>query len=181
MEVEPGVEREFTLYVRPQFALGNPGFDLLRLRSSSDVPIELISVRSGTDAVLRLGGGQTRGPTCQKMRLRGRLGSAELSRPVLGRQRVYELKFKTKVFLQSTVFSAELERRTRPGRVQRVSGGDASALVSSQTLVVVSDLEETQLLRDVRVEPVRLHPTATELTTACALSCPSTTSKGKSA
>ena len=53
------MEREFTLYVRPQFALGNPGFDLLRLRSSSDVPIELVSVRSGTDAVLRLGGGQT--------------------------------------------------------------------------------------------------------------------------
>ncbi|MGB1890955.1 MAG: FlgD immunoglobulin-like domain containing protein [Candidatus Latescibacterota bacterium] len=158
-EVEPGVEREFTLYVRPQFALGNPGFDLLRLRSSSDVPIELVSVRSGTDAVLRLGGGQTLWPGVLEDALEED-GSVALSfpRPVLGGNGVYELKFKTKVFLQSTVFSAELERQTRPGRVQRVSGGDASALVSSQTLVVVSDLEETQLLRDVRVEPRAFTP-----------------------
>ena len=86
-EVEPGVEREFTLYVRPQFALGNPGFDLLRLRSSSDVPIELISVRSGTDAVLRLGGGQTLWPGVLEDALEED-GSVVLSFPRLsGRQR----------------------------------------------------------------------------------------------
>jgi flagellar hook assembly protein FlgD len=62
------------------------------------------------------------------------------------------------VFLQSTVFSAELERQTRPDRVQKVSSGDASALVSSQSLVVVSDLEKTQLLRDVTIVPAVFTP-----------------------
>ncbi len=153
-QVEPGVEREFTLYIKPQFANGNPGFDLLRLRSSSDVPIELISVRSGSDAALRLGGGQALWPgTLEEVREEDGAVALRFPRPVLGGNQTYELKFKTKVFLQSTVFSAELERQTRPGRIQRVSGGDASALVSSQTLVVVSDLEETRLLRDVSVEP----------------------------
>lgn len=153
-QVEPGIEREFILYVKPQFASGNPGFDLMRLRSSSDVPIELVSVRAGADAALRLGGGSDLWPgVLQDERDADGAVALRFPSPVLRGNQIYELKFRTKVFLQSTVFSVELERQTRPGRVQRVSSGDASALVSSQTLVVVSDLEDTQLLRDVVVNP----------------------------
>jgi hypothetical protein len=153
-QVEPGVEREFTLYMQPLFAVGNPGFDLLRLRSSSAVPIHLLSVRAGPDAVLRLGGGQELWPGLLEESL-GEDGAVELRfpTPVRGGNQTYELKFSTKVFLQSTVFSVELERQTRPGRVQKVSSGNASELVSSQSLVVVSDLGETQLLREVQVVP----------------------------
>ncbi len=153
-QVEPGVEREFTLYIKPEFAAGNPGFDLLRLRTSSVAPIELLSVRSGPDAVLRLGGGQDLWPGILTASEEEQ-GAVELRfpTPVLGGNQTYELKFKTKVFLQSTIFSAELERQTRPGRVQKISNGDASTLVSSQSLVVVSDLEKTKLLRDVSIVP----------------------------
>ncbi len=153
-QVQPGVEREFTLYVQPLFATGNPGFDLLRLRSSSAVSIQLLSVRAGPDALLRLGGGQELWPGLLQ-ESQSEDGALELRfpTPVLGGSQTYELKFITKVFLQSTVFDVELERQTRPGRVQKVSSGDASQLVSSQSLVVVSDLEQTQLLRDVQVVP----------------------------
>jgi hypothetical protein len=158
-QVEPGTEREFTLYIKPEFATGNPGFDLVRLRTSSAAPIELVSVRAGPDAVLRLGGGQALWPGILQDE-EGEEGAIELRfpTPVLGGSQTYEVKFKTKVFLQSTVFSAELERQTRPDRVQKVSSGDASALVSSQSLVVVSDLEKTQLLRDVTIVPAVFTP-----------------------
>ena len=78
--------------------------------------------------------------------------------PVLRGSPIYEIKFRTKVFLQSTTFTAEFERASRPGRVQVVSGGDASALVSSQSLVVVSDLERTRLLENVQVVPRAFTP-----------------------
>jgi hypothetical protein len=153
-QVEPGIEREFTLYIKPEFASGNPGFDLVRLRTSSAVPIELLSVRAGPDAALRLGGGQELWPGIL-VESQDEHGAVELRfpTPILGGNQTYELKFKTKVFLQSTVFSAELERQTRPGRVQKISSGDASTLVSSQSLVVVSDLDKTKLLRDVAIVP----------------------------
>ena len=58
-QVEPGVEQDFVLYLRPEFAAGiHPGFDRLRLRSSSATPIELLSVRSGGDTALRAGAGR---------------------------------------------------------------------------------------------------------------------------
>lgn len=45
----PGQEQEFVLYLRPQFAGANPGFDQLELRSSSSLPFELVSVLAGQD------------------------------------------------------------------------------------------------------------------------------------
>ena len=45
-----------------------------------------------------------------------------------------------------------------PGLTQQVSSGDASSLVSSQSLVVVSDLGNTGLLRSVRITPSIITP-----------------------
>ena len=153
-QIEPGVEQDFTLYLQPEFAVGNPGFDRLRLRSSSAAAIELLSVRSGGDTALRIGAGQDLWPG-ELLLEPGAEGEVELvfPAPVLRGNPIYEIKFRTKVFLQSTTFTAELERASRPGRVQVVSGGDASTLVSSQSLVVVSDLERTRLLENVQVVP----------------------------
>ena len=153
-QVEPGVEQDFVLYLRPEFAVGNPGFDRLRLHSSSAAPIELLSVRSGRDTALRGGGGRRLWPG-ELVLEQGREGEVELifPEPVFRGSSIYEIKFRTKVFLQSTTFTTELEQTSQPGRVQLVSDGDASSLVSSQSLVVVSDLERTRLLKDVAVVP----------------------------
>ena len=153
-QVEPGVEQDFVLYLRPEFAAGNIGFDRLRLYSASAAPIELLSVRSGGDTALRVGGGRKLWPG-ELVLEQGAEGEVELAfpEPVSRGSSIYELKFRTKVFLQSTTFTAELEQASQPGRVQLVSDGDASSLISSQSLVVVSDLERTRLLKDVAVVP----------------------------
>ncbi len=158
-QVEPGVEHVFTLYLRAEFAAGNPGFDRLRLRSSSAAPIELLSVRTGGDAALRTGAGRDLWPGELDLE-EGAEGEIELTfpEPVLRGTPIYQIEFRTKVFLQSTTFSTELERASRPGRVQMVSSGDASSLISSQSLVVVSDLEQTRLLVDMAVVPAVFSP-----------------------
>jgi len=158
-QVEPGMEQEFTLYVRPEFAAGNPGFDRLRLRSSAAAPLELVSVRAGQDRSLRLGTARRVWPGEREVG-RGEEGGVELifPEPVVRGGTTYEIRFRTRVFLQSTIFAAELERLTRPGIVQTISPGDASQLVSSQTLVVVSELQETRLLADVAVVPAAFTP-----------------------
>ena len=153
-QVEPGVEQDFVLYLRPEFAAGNPGFDRLRLGSSSAAPIELLSVRSGGDTALRVGAGRQLWPG-ELVLEQSTEGAVELvfPEPVSRGSSIYEIKFRTKVFLQSTTFTTELEQTSQPGRVQLVSDGDASSLVSSQSLVVVSDLAQARLLKDVAVVP----------------------------
>jgi len=157
-QVEPGIEQEFTLYVRPEFGAGNPGFDRLRVRSSSTASMELVSVRAGSESQLRLGSARQLWPG--SLELEEDEGMVELGfpNPVVRGSDIYAVDFRTRVFLQSTVFSVELERANRPGIVQRVSPGDASGLVSSQGLVVVSDLQETDLLGEVAVEPAVFTP-----------------------
>lgn len=158
-EIEPGFEQEFTIYMKPEFSESNPGFDVLRLRSSSAVPLELLSVRKGIDEAFRFGSSEILWPGILKPTAVGD-GVVELDfpKPVFQGRQIYELKFKTKVFLQSTSFVVELERKSMPGLTQQVSSGDASSLVSSQSLVVVSDLGNTGLLRSVRITPSIITP-----------------------
>jgi len=151
--VEPGQEEEFILYVRPQFGAGNPGFDRMRLRSSSAEPLELVSVRSGTENLLRRGAGLTLWPGRLRVE-RGGEGALDLvfAAPV-SRGTLYAIRFRTRVFLGNTQFSAHLLHGTFPGRVQQISAGDATGLVPSQSLVAVADLENARLLDDVAVVP----------------------------
>ncbi|NKB67600.1 MAG: hypothetical protein GKR89_11095 [Candidatus Latescibacteria bacterium] len=152
--VVPGVEAQFTLYMRPRFGPGDAGFDRLRLRSSSSAPIGLQRLQRGSAGALRLGAGRDLWP-----------GEAELSaledggielafpRPITGGTEIYAATFATQVFLIGTTFSAELTRATRPGVVQVASAGEAAELVESQSLVVVADLQGASLLHGVEVVP----------------------------
>jgi len=152
--VPPGSDEEFTLYLRPFFGGGNPGFDRLRLSSSASVPIEPVEVRSGSDTQLRLGAGRLLwpGPATVETDSAGALDIG-LPQPVIGGSQVIAVTFRTKVFLQSTRFSAALSRVSRPGLVQLASNGDASGLAASQSLVAVSDLRGVPLLDNLRLEP----------------------------
>jgi len=155
--VAPGQEEEFTLYLKPRFGTGNPGFDRLRLRSSSSAPIELLELRSGSDGELRSGGGRRLWPGTWRLE-EGKELSLAPPRPINSGQVVYALRFRTRVFLQSTVFAAALERQTRPGTAQEISQGDASQLAQSQSLVVVSELGDQPLLDEVEVVPPLFTP-----------------------
>lgn len=151
--VEPGQQQEFTLYLRPQFGAGNPGFDRIHLRSSSAENLELVSVRSGTESLLRQGAGLTLWPGRIQVE-RGDEGALDLIFPApVERGTLYIIRFRTRVFLGNTLFSAYLTHGDFPERVQQISAGDATGLTPSQSLVAVADLEEVRLLEDVAVVP----------------------------
>jgi hypothetical protein len=153
-EVAPGGEQEFSLYIRPIFAPQDTGFDRMRIHSSSSVPIELISLKAGSDQRLRFGSARTLWPGEVEMRPLED-GSVELLFPetVEDGEQIYAVRFRTQVFLSGTTFGAELMHAGRPEVVQTVSEGDASALVKSQSLVVVADVEGFPLLSRVRAVP----------------------------
>ena len=152
--VEPGADQLFSMYIRPVFGPGNSGFDRIRLHSSSSVPIELVSFRQGSEAQLRVGTGRDLWPGPLELE-RLEDGSVELAfpAPVTGGRSLYEVRFRTRVFLSGTVFGAELKRATRPRIVQAISEGDAGSLTASQSLVVVADVENFPLLDRVRSQP----------------------------
>jgi hypothetical protein len=156
--VEPGQEEEFTLYVQPQFGAGNPGFDRIRLRSSSAEELELVSVRSGTESLLRQGAGLTLWPGRIQVE-HGDEGALDLVFPAPVEQGIlYVIRFRTRIFLGNTLFSAYLAHGDFPERVQQISAGDATGLAPSQSLVAVADLGDVRLLDDVAVVPPTFTP-----------------------
>ena len=153
-QVAAGEEQEFRLYLRPVFGRGNPGWDRLRLRSSSSARIEVVSVRAGRDESLRLGTARALWPG--KMQVEsGEEGQVELvfPEPVVGGEMIYAITFRTRVYLSNTLFTAELSRQTRPHVVQMATEGEATTLAKSQSLVVHADLQESVLLRDMEIDP----------------------------
>ena len=70
----------------------------------------------------------------------------------------YAFRFRTRVFLQSTVFSVQLQSSEQPDLLQEVVGGDATQVVATQSLSVVSRLTENSLLEDVQIEPRAITP-----------------------
>ncbi|MFH1570851.1 MAG: FlgD immunoglobulin-like domain containing protein [Gemmatimonadota bacterium] len=152
--VAPGVDQDFTLYLKPEPRPGDPGFDRLRIRSSAVAPIVPLSLRAGSDPDLRYGSarqlwpGEVVADTLED-------GSLELvfPAPITGGDEVYALRFRTRVFLQGTTFSAEMSHAARPGVVQGAVRGNASELAPGQGLVVTADLSGTRLLQELRVEP----------------------------
>ena len=162
--VEPGVVQEFTLFIRPLFAVGNPGFDRLRLRSASSAPIELISVRAGTDTQLDRGTARSvwPGTLAAEMSDEGDISlmfpEAVRAGPRIRAEPVYELRFRTKVFLQSTAFGVELENSRRPRLIQEARSGNATQWVASQSLVVISDLQSSSLIEGISVVPPVVTP-----------------------
>ena len=157
-QIQPGVDEEFTLYVRPRFSANNPGFDRLRIGSSSVAPIEIIDVRSGSESQLRFGAGQQLWPgTLQIERTADEEVELVFPAPVR-RANLYAIRLRTQVYMGNTQFVAHLSNSQFPERVQQISAGDATPLVASQSLVAVTDLSESDLLTDVRIHPTVCTP-----------------------
>ena len=157
--VKPGAENEFRLYFNPLARPDDLGFTRLRLTSSSSAPIELVELRLGTDDQLRFGGATPLwpGPVQVEPLETGDLELVFLE-PIGADTDVLELRFRTRVFLPSTTFGIQLSHPDRPNVVQTVDPGDASALQTSNSLVVVSDLRDFPLLGELSVQPPLFTP-----------------------
>ena len=119
VEVAPGVEREFSYFVR---APTTTGFDQLVLEAST--PMRLVEARVADEVV------ETEvEELAQGFRV-------HFPQRVRSRQLV-ELRFAAAVFVQATRFDAFLEdSRTGEGVRQRIEAGDANVLVESSTTAV---------------------------------------------
>lgn len=160
VRVEPGREVDFTLYLMPRFVARNPGFDRVRLRSSSIAPLTLVSVRTGSEQALQLGGGTSLWPGTLQLESGPEEGELDLVFPAPVRQGspLYAITFRTQVYVGNTQFSAHLLLTDLPTRVQQVSAGEATSLSQSQSLVAVADLGDARLLDAVTVLPAVLTP-----------------------
>ena len=168
--IPPGQQRDFTVYVRPVFASRNPGFDRLRLESGSSEPMEVLWVRAGTDLALRRGTARQLWPgEAQLETEESGAVTVTFPEPVLGGDDLFAIRFRTRVFLSSTLFGVQLTRQTLPGRVQTASAGEASALVSSQSLAVLSDVVDTPLLGRLEIDPSAFTPNGDGINDAVAI------------
>ena len=69
------------------------------------------------------------------------------------RETLYAIRLRTRVFLGNTQFSAQLLNATFPARTQQISAGNATEIVTSQSLVAVADLSGRGLLEEVNITP----------------------------
>jgi hypothetical protein len=153
--VNPGVDQEYTMYIKPVFQAGDDGFDRLLLQSSSSSPIEILSLHVGRDRELGTGTATQLWPGVVTVEEASDAGGVELifPEPVTRGGQVYAARFRTRVFLSGTTFQVELTRASRPGVVQLASEGEASSLARGQTLVVISNLVDAPLMASVMAVP----------------------------
>ena len=155
--VPPGVDQEFTIYMLPRFRAGDPGFDRMGIRSSSSAPMELLSLRAGSEAQLRTAAARDLLPTASATPVEGGV-DVRFPAPVASGRSIYAARIRTQVYLSGTTFRIELSLSSRPGTLQIASEGDATDLARSQSLVVISDLEAGRLLAPLEVTPPVLTP-----------------------
>jgi len=149
--VDPGLERNFALYLRVEGKAGDPGFGEIRLRSSASAPVEVIRVSMGSDDELRFGEAVVLWPgPVEVRRFEGGVAFG-LPTELEPSGKVIEFRFRTSVFLPSTTFALELVSEDGK-RIQQVDVGDATSLVASNQLVVVSELEGLPLLAPVEID-----------------------------
>jgi hypothetical protein len=121
VEVEPGVARAFSYFLRSRQAQAN-GFDRLSLETSAPVHFTAAYLEGEpVDAVAEV---HDKG--------------FQLTFPrAIRSDQLVELRFESSIYLQSTLFDLFLEdSRQGPGLRQRVDPGDATDLVASSTNVV---------------------------------------------
>ena len=163
--VEPGVDQEFTLYFRLSFARGNPGFDEVRLRSSSTASVEPLRIVRGSDTSVGFGFAPVLWDPEQgieRVELTRAEGGFDFRFPApvesTAGGALYAITFRTRVFLQSTTFRLEFARDGIPGVLQAASEGDATDVASGGSLSVVSDLEGVPLLDELSIAQAVITP-----------------------
>jgi len=152
-----GTERLFSLYIRPDFARRDSGFDELLLVSPSDMNLEFAGLYLGSEndftgeadlANLRI-------EDTSVLPTNG--DSLQLSFPLIdpnGGADLLRLDFRTTLFSTGAVLRASLQNRSG-GAVawQRVDAGNAVAMGAGNTTTLVGSVDRNELLYDVEVLP----------------------------
>lgn len=143
-----GKEQAFSLYIRPRFARGDPGFDELLLVAPPDMKLEYAGLYHGTEAQMTGVEGVERIPSAGD--------SLHLGFPLIGpaAAELVRLDFRTALYSTGAVLHAALQRRgSGTGAWQRVDPGDASPAVASNSTTLVGPFHSDALIEEVEVEP----------------------------
>ena len=149
-----GVDRPFSLYVRPQFNRRDPGFDQLLLVAPADMTLGFAGLYAGRAGAEGAVEGVEVVPTgADSLRL-----SFAAIRPNAGIE-VVRLDFRTALFGIGAVLHASLQHSAGgEGTWQRVDPGNALDAVAGNTTTLVGDPTHEELLLDVEVRPPAFTP-----------------------
>tara|TARA_B100000686_G_scaffold172977_1_gene180169 strand:- start:2226 stop:2966 length:741 start_codon:yes stop_codon:yes gene_type:complete len=147
--------QSFAMYVRPFPTTNNSGFDRLFLRSSATAPLSMEGIRKGTASDLAFGTAITLWePDLESTVTIQKTEGLELHFPEPVRSdTVLEFLFKTEIFEPSTSFTVELSHSEVSGIRQTIDAGDANQFLSSNSLVVISDLNNLSLFEELHLTP----------------------------
>ena len=149
-----GVERPFSLYVRPQFNRRDPGFDQLLLVAPADMALGFAGLYAGPAGDEREVEGVEVIPTSADSL---HLSFAEI-RPNTDVE-VVRLDFSTALFGMGAVLRASFQHSAEgEGTWQRVDPGNALDEVAGNTTTLVGDPTRGELLLDVEVRPPAFTP-----------------------
>ena len=158
---ELGVQRSFSLYVRPEFDRRDPGFDELLLFAPSNMELDMVGLYGGRVADFdgdtspsALTGVEVipTGPDSLHVRF-------DEIQPN-GSTEVLRLDFETALFVTGAVLQAALRNSSEDGggSWQRIDPGEALTQVVGNTTTIIAAVEHNALLTDVAVLPEAFSP-----------------------
>jgi hypothetical protein len=159
---ELGVERPFSLFIQPQFAARDPGFDGLLLKAPADMRLHFgglyqgagdqLTAPAGDLAPLRLEGVEVvpTGPDSLWLRFAP-------VRPAAGQ--ALRLDFQTALYATGAVLEASLQHSAAgEARWQRVEPGNALAAVGGNSTTLVGVAQRREVIADLEVRPALFTP-----------------------
>ena len=157
---ELGVQRPFSLYVRPEFDRGDSGFDELLLLAPSNMELAMAGLYGGQvadfdgETALNALSGVEVLPTSRDS-LHVRFDAVQPN----GSTQVLRLDFETALFVTGAVLQAALRNSGADGGAwQRIDPGEALPQVIGNTTTIVAAVEQNALLMDVVVRPAAFSP-----------------------
>ncbi len=163
-ELEPALVSELgaidtlSLFVKTEFLRSGPGMDQIRLYAPG-VDLDFQLLRLGQESQWDAGAVAERGPANLEQIPTGsdslwvRLDSA--AGPEVD---LIEVRFTTTLFRPGTILQAELGNSSEADRWQRVDPGDATALASSQGMLLRGPLEDRRVLGPLTISAPILTP-----------------------
>ena len=156
-----GQSQRFSLYVRPKFAAGDPGFDQLLVVAPSDMRLAFEGVYGGPAAALATDvGAEWALEGAEVVPTAG--DSLQVAFSAIGPSsgvEVVRLDFSTALFSTGAVLQASLQHSIEgEGGWQRVDPGEAVAEVASNTTTLVGKVASGPLVQAVSVVPAVFTP-----------------------
>ncbi|MBM3276757.1 MAG: hypothetical protein FJY95_01565 [Candidatus Handelsmanbacteria bacterium] len=158
-----GRETRFSLYVRPRFAAGDPGFDGLLLKAPTGMSLRYAGLYLGTESELARG---EEGPQAQA--LAGveaeptSADSLQIAFPLVqppAKDQVLRLDFYTTLYATGAVLEASLQNgRNGGGQWQRVDPGNAAAAVPGNSTTLVGIARHKEVIADLKLIPALFTP-----------------------